>query len=268
MTSACGGAVTPPRMARRADSHMFTKSSKIVYSHDYYERYAVGSTSSARVVVPLVLSLLNVRSVADIGCGIGSWAAEFEANGVLDVCGIDGEYVDRAQLRIRPDQFLPRDLMESLQIDRKFDLAVCLEVAEHLPEARANSLVADLTCLAPCVLFSAAIPGQGGTRHVNEQYLPYWIDLFQRQKYEAIDPIRPRILGNELVAWFYQQNVVMFVASNHPLLNKNYPKPQSYVHPVLYERTRHGVPHLRTMVRSFPHAVYRAIRFRLGMGGQ
>jgi SAM-dependent methyltransferase len=261
-TADVSSASSPPA---RVSSSSSTESRETVYSPDYYAAYADGSAKSAAVVVPIVLSLLTVRSVVDVGCGVGTWAAQFEANGVLNVCGIDGDYVDRSQLQIRPERFLARDLTKSLRLDQRFDLAVCLEVAEHLPESRAESFVADLTSLAPCLLFSAAIPGQGGNHHVNEQYLPYWIDLFRERKYEAIDPIRPRILGNGLVEWFYQQNLVMFAASDHPLLSKNLPKPQSFIHPYLYQRTRNEVPRLRKLICSFPSAIYRAIRFRLGM---
>ena len=264
MASTCVTVVSPP--SARVSSSFFNKRRKTVYSREYFATQVDGSARSAAVIVPVVLALLSVKSVVDVGCGVGSWAAEFAANGVLDICGVDGDYVDRSQLRIRPDQFLARDLTKSLRLDRTFDLAACLEVAEHLPKATAKRLVADLTSLAPCVLFSAAIPGQGGAHHVNEQYLPYWIDLFQTHQYEAVDPIRPRILGSDLVDWFYQQNVVMFAAANHTLLTKNFSKPPSLIHPYLYERTRHDVPRLRTLVRSFPQAVYRAIRFRLGLG--
>jgi SAM-dependent methyltransferase len=239
------------------------KSSAPSYTHDFYARYADGSTRSASVVIPLVLSLFQFKSVVDVGCGIGTWSAEFAANGVSDVTGIDGDYVDRSQLLIPRERFFAHDLIKPLRLERAFDLALCLEVAEHLPEPRAKSLVADLTSLAPCVLFSAAVPGQGGTQHINEQYLPYWIDLFQRHTYQAIDSIRPRVLGNDSVEWFYQQNIVMFVDSKHPLLNQNFPKAQSFIHPVLYERTRQAVPLLKTIVRSFPEAVYRAIQFHL-----
>ena len=143
------------------------------YSAEFYAGQVAGSASSAAVVVPLVLSFLQVKSVVDVGCGVGPWAAEFLANGVREVWGIDGDYVDRSQLRIPTDRFVARDLSKPLQFNRTFDLAICLEVAEHLPESRAGSLVSDLTSLASCVLFSAAVPGQGGTNHINLQYLPY-----------------------------------------------------------------------------------------------
>ena len=243
---------------------MPTKNASEIYSNEFFAGQVDGSASSAAVVVPLVLSLLPVKSVVDIGCGVGPWAAEFLANGVPDVWGVDGDYVDRSKLRIPPERFLARDLTKAVQVDRIFDLAVCLEVAEHLPGWRASGLVADLTSLAPCVLFSAAIPGPTGTQHINSQYLPYWIDLFEAKGYDAIDPIRPRIWGNESVEWFYQQDIVMFVAPNHPLLIKGFAKPQTIIHQQLYEQVLHAKLTLRKAVSGFPGAVRRSIRYHFG----
>lgn len=212
----------------------------------------------------MVLSLLPVRSVIDVGCGVGPWSAAFLANGVPDVWGVDGDYVDRSQLRIPPERFLARDLTKSLVLDRAFDLAVCLEVAEHLPASRAAGLVDDLTSMAPCILFSAAIEGQPGTHHINSQFLPYWLELFRSREYEAIDPIRPRIWGNDSVEWWYQQNTIMFLAANHPLLAEGFPKPETIVHPQLYEQIVRRPP-LRMLARGFPGAVRRSIHSRLGI---
>jgi SAM-dependent methyltransferase len=234
-----------------------------LYSSEFYRTHVDGSADSAAIVVPLVLSFLRVNSVIDVGCGVGPWAAAFRANGVPEVLGVDGDYVDRSLLRIPSDLFVARDLTKPLGFDRTFDLAVCLEVAEHLPESRAVSLVADLTALAPCVLFSAAVPGVGGTNHINEQFLPYWVALFQTHGYEGIDPIRPLILGNPAVEWWYQQNIVMFAAPSHPLLAKGFRKPQTIIHEYLYDLTRNHQPPLRTLLRAFPATVYRAIRRRL-----
>lgn len=243
-----------------------TKNAVPPYTSAFFADQAAGSARSASVVVPLVLSLLPAQSVVDIGCGVGTWASEFVANGVTDVLGIDGDYVDRSQLRISPSRFLVRDITESLQLDRTFDLAVCLEVAEHLPESRARGLVADLTALASCVLFSAAVPGQRGTHHINSQYLPYWIDCFQRQGYEGIDPIRPKILGNNEVEWWYQQNTIMFAAPQHPLLAMGFQRPRTFIHEDLYELVRNpGPPPLGRLVSAFPHSVARSVRYHLGL---
>jgi SAM-dependent methyltransferase len=238
------------------------KTAQELYSGEFYAEQVGGSVRSAAAVVPILLSFLPVKSAVDVGCGVGSWAAEFLANGVPDVWGLDGDYVDRSQLRIPPNRFLARDLTQPLRSDRTFDLAICLEVGEHLPESRAREFVIDLTSLAPCVLFSAAVPGQDGTDHINEQYLPYWIDLFQTQGYEAIDPIRPLIFGSRSVEWWYQQNIVVFVAPGHPLLAKEFPRPRTIIHPHLYERTRQTARSFRTLLRALPGAALRSLRQR------
>jgi SAM-dependent methyltransferase len=235
----------------------------MMYSSEFYARQVDGSARSASVVVPLLLSMLPVKSVIDVGCGVGPWAAEFAANGVPDVWGVDGDYVARCNLRIPPDRFLARDLTKPLHFDRTFDLAVCLEVGEHLPESRARGLVSELTSLAPCVLFSAAVPGQGGTNHINEQYLSYWSAIFQEHAYQGIDKIRPQVLGNPAVDWWYQQNIVMFLAPNHPLLTKDFPKPLPIIHQQLYESVQR--PTIGSLLRAFPGAVSRSFRYHLGL---
>jgi len=235
-----------------------------VYRSEFFASFVDGAERSASVVVPIVLALLPVKSVVDVGCGVGAWAAKFLAAGVPDVWGVDGDYVDRCELRIPADRFIARDLSKPLQVGRTFDLAVCLEVGEHLPESRARGFVSDLTSLAPCVLFSAAVPHQGGARHINEQYLPYWVRLFQRQGFEGIDPIRPQILGNVAVEWWYQQNTVMFAAPNHPLLANGFLKPQSIIHQNLYEDLYERLT-LGTLLRVFPAAARRSIRYHLGL---
>jgi SAM-dependent methyltransferase len=234
-----------------------------IYSKEFFDGQADGSARSAATVVPRVLSILPAKSVVDVGCGVGTWAAEFLARGVPDVWGVDGDYVDRARLRISPDRFIARDLMKPLQIGRTFDLAVCLEVGEHLPASRARGLVSDLTSLAPCVLFSAAVPHGGGTGHVNEQYIPYWVKLFDEFNYQGIDPIRPWILGDDTVEWFYQQNIVMFVAPQHPLLAKGFPRPQTIIHQDLYEQARHPKLTLKMIATGLPGAILRSFRYHL-----
>lgn len=234
------------------------------YSSDFFAGQVEGSAQSARVIVPMVLSLTPVQSVVDVGCGVGAWAAEFLANGVQDVWGVDGDYVNRSDLRIPPERFMACDLTKPLQFDRVCDLAVCLEVAEHLPELRADSLVADLCSLARCVLFSAAVPGQGGTHHINEQYISYWVELFQARGFEGIDPIRPRVLGNNSVDWWYQQNTVMFVSPGHALRTRNIPRPHTIIHQRLYDQVLRATPTLGKMARAFPNAILRSIHWRLG----
>jgi 2-polyprenyl-3-methyl-5-hydroxy-6-metoxy-1,4-benzoquinol methylase len=148
------------------------------YTNDYYDALREGARRSARVVVPLVLGLVPARSVIDVGCGRGTWLAVFRAHGVEEVRGVDGDYVDRGRLEIPADRFEAHDLTRPLRPAGRFDLAVSLEVAEHLPAEAADAFVGSLTLLAPVVLFSAAAPYQGGEGHVNERWPAYWAGRF------------------------------------------------------------------------------------------
>lgn len=163
------------------------------------------------MIVPLVVRMLAPRSVVDVGCGLGTWLAVFAGNGVSDVVGVDGKYVDTDRLEIPPERFVAHDLATPLSVGRRFDLAVSLEVAEHLPADRAAVFVASLTGLAPFVLFSAAIPFQGGTNHVNEQWPGYWADLFEARGFAPVDCIRREVWSDERVEWWYAQNTLLFV---------------------------------------------------------
>jgi len=181
------------------------------YSTRYYRIQAAASRLSSDIVVPMVVELVRPRSVVDVGCGMGAWLASFSECGVKDVFGIDGDYVDRAQLQIDETCFTARDLTRPLDIDRRFDLVVSLEVAEHLPESAAAPFVQSLVSLGQAVLFSAAIPYQGGTGHLNEQWPEYWAALFAEHDYVPIDCLRRRIWNNPSVEWHYAQNILLYV---------------------------------------------------------
>ncbi len=170
-----------------------------------------------RLVIPFILSLLEVKSVLDVGCGIGTWLKVFEEHGVRDLIGVDGNHVDQKLLKISPDKFRSHDLREHLNLGRKFDLALCLEVVEHLPESSASLVVNTLVDYSDFVLFSAAIPGQGGQHHINEQWLSFWVQQFEKFGYDMHDIVRPKFWKNENVDVWYRQNMVLFCKRGHPI---------------------------------------------------
>jgi len=191
------------------------------YDSDFFGRITDGARSSARRTVPLVLELIPARSVVDVGCGGGTWLSVFAENGIEDYLGVDGDYVDRSQLDIPMERFRGHDLEQPLVLDRTFDLAVSLEVAEHLDPPVASTFVTWLVKLAPVVLFSAAIPGQDGDHHVNEQWPAYWGRLFAEQGFVGIDCIRPLIWDDPQVEYWYAQNAILYVRESEVL---GYPK--------------------------------------------
>ena len=254
-------------------SDLESRSSELLqhYGTSFYDGQRSDSAASAARVVPLVVSLVQPRSVVDVGCGVGTWAAAFLQSGALKVLGVDGPHVSDMMLQIPKNCFASRDLTEPLAIDGTWDLAVCLEVAEHLPPERACSLVHDLVKLAPCVLFSAAIPGQGGTFHINEQFMSYWAEKFEAHGYFPVDLLRPAIWQNPDVCWWYRQNMMLFVSREHALFARRTCGVLDVVHPELFNRYRsYGRPSapaslgLRSLLKQLPFAIRAAGMKRLG----
>jgi hypothetical protein len=137
----------------------------------------------------------------------------FRELGIADVLGVDGS-AELDLLKIPRERYAVHDLTIPIALDREFDLVMCLEVAEHLPPDSADALVDSLIRLGPIVLFSAAIPSQGGTNHVNEQWPEYWADRFEARGYPVVDAIRHRIWDDPEVEWWYAQNTLLFVRRN------------------------------------------------------
>jgi hypothetical protein len=181
------------------------------YNSQFYALQSDLVSGSARACVPFIMDLLTPRSVVDVGCGQGDWLNAFQLCGVEDILGVDGDYVRREDLRIQPTAFRAWDLTRPLDLGRRFDLAVSLEVAEHLPESCAGQFVRQLVALAPAVVFSAAVPGQGGLNHINEQWFWYWQGLFAGNGYRCIDLFRKTFWQHPDVALYYQQNMFLFV---------------------------------------------------------
>lgn len=211
------------------------------YSSSFYEEHRAGARRSAQAIVPLVLNLLHPKSVVDVGCGDGNWLAVFRDLGVTEFLGVDGEHVPRNLLQIPNERFRPADLSKPFSVGT-FDLALSLEVAEHLPPSSANVLVKSLTNSAPAVLFSAAIPHQGGEHHINEQWPEVWASLFRNYGYVAIDAIRHHVWSNDAVDWWYAQNTLLYVRPDlieatpalQPELARTSPSQLSLVHPRHY----------------------------------
>ncbi|NVJ47328.1 MAG: class I SAM-dependent methyltransferase [Cytophagia bacterium] len=202
----------------------------------YLHEELVHNTKAAREIFPLVLEKINVQSLLDIGCGIGTWLFVAKDLGINEVIGIDGDYVDKNLLAkyLRKEEFISHDLTKPLNLGRKFDICLCLEVAEHLAENSADILIDTLVGHSDVILFSAAIPGQGGQNHVNEQWPDYWAKKFADRDYVFLDLIRPLIWNNPNVDYWYRQNVFFVVKNSHEL-TKKYPQSHlSLIHPELY----------------------------------
>jgi SAM-dependent methyltransferase len=233
----------------------------------YFIRGADRSEASARKIVPCVLELVHPRSVVDVGCGVGAWLKIFGEFGIRDLIGVDAPYVPHEALRFDASRFVAADLTQPLKLGRRFDLAVSLEVGEHLRAEYARTLVASLTDLAPVVLFSAAPPGQGGIDHVNEQWPTYWAALFATHGYSPIDAIRDRVWDDPDVDWWYRQNTLLFASAHaKEAIGSWSPDPlRRTVHPdwIAGLEAKIREPSLRALAVAFPGALKRSAQYRL-----
>lgn len=183
------------------------------YDEAFYSNQIDGSIRSAEILIPFLLdNIPGISSVVDVGCGTGAWLSVFQKCGIKQISGFDGGRPE-GLLRIPTSTFNLVDLESRLLTNQKYDLAMSLEVAEHLTPKRAKTFVSDLCGLSDIVMFGAAVPGQGGTNHINEQWPSYWINLFQELGFHCYDVLRPFMWSNEEIEWWYRQNTFIFINS-------------------------------------------------------
>lgn len=181
------------------------------YNDDFFAYQQVGSLSSAKFVVPFLLQQIKARSVLDVGCGAGAWVATYLESGMTDVLGVDGDYINRNRLLFDESRFRAIDITKPFHLQKSFDLAQCLEVAEHIDPSASETMIDNLVAHAPIVIFSAAPPGQGGENHINEKPYEYWRDLFLKRDYFLFDFIRPAIKNQPSIESWYRYNILAFV---------------------------------------------------------
>ncbi len=195
------------------------------YDDGFYGFLSSFAIPSAQRIVPIVQAATGATDIADFGCGEGAWLNVWKHAG-LQVQGVDGDYVDRDRLLIDRSEFLAADLSRHVDLGRRFDLVQSLETAEHLPEACAAGFVSTLTAHADLVLFSAAVPGQGGEHHVNERSPEFWRDLFRKREYQAVDCVRPLVRDDKQVQRWYRYNSLLYVRRG--MLDRLSPEARQY----------------------------------------
>ena len=197
--------------------------------------------SSAREIVSILNETIKPGNVVDIGCGIGYFLKAFKDLGIKEVLGIDGRWTDRelVDINLEKEEFVVADLNKKLSINRKFDLLICLEVAEHIDPKHTDVFLDNLVILSDIIVFSAAIPFQGGLNHLNEKWTDYWVQKFGLLGFKALDVMREKIWANKDIHWWYRQNMILFVKNaKYDLIKSKFKyskkKFNTYVHPELY----------------------------------
>jgi hypothetical protein len=182
-----------------------------LYNSTFYEGQFEGSLTSASHFFDILFQYYKPNSVVDFGCGIGAWLSVVEKYGVGNLTGLDGEWVNNSELLSNNITFIPTNFEVNQPIVAKSDLAISVEVAEHLEEEYADNFISSICSSAPVVIFGAAIKEQGGKNHVNEQPQSYWIQKFENENFLCLDIFRSKLWNIHEVETWYKQNTFLFV---------------------------------------------------------
>lgn len=180
------------------------------YDDLFFDYVDSGAIRSAKIFTKLLQPEIQANSLLDAGCGRGGWTSCWKSAGMATVLGIDGDYVDRSRMYIGPHEFQVVDLNQPFRLGSRFDLVQSLEVAEHLLPEASHWFVESLVAHGDVILFSAAVPGQGGTRHINERPIQFWRSLFALHGYRSYDFVRPLTRTNAEVEPWYRYNSILY----------------------------------------------------------
>ena len=194
------------------------------------------SLSGPQAALPILLANERPSSLLDVGCGNGTWLKAALDLGIADVCGVEGVKIPSDQLKVPAAMIQRKDLTIPWTLDRRFDVVICLEVAEHLAVDFAPVLIDALVKHSDRIYFSAACPGQIGQHHVNCQWPAYWQQLFNDRGYVCRDDARWRIWDLGTVEPWYRQN--MFTARRAPAEAGKEARVPAVIHPKMMPSVR------------------------------
>lgn len=226
--------LTPPQLLEYIKTWPWTKDNPY---NEYYYDDITSNTEQSRDEVFKCFWMANIKSILDIGGGLGFWGRGLEKDYTCVDYG-----VPKSKLVVREDQYIDHDLRKPLNLETTYDMVMCLEVAEHLEARYAETLVKSICSHAKKqILFSAAFPGQGGTGHVNEQWGDYWIEKFEKEGWYPSGnehDLHAKLFDNKKVDIWYRNNLLFFTRDC-----RTYDYQKRFVHPDYYEQImrHHGL---------------------------
>jgi 2-polyprenyl-3-methyl-5-hydroxy-6-metoxy-1,4-benzoquinol methylase len=189
----------------------FLAAKQPLYDRSFFEYQDHIQSPVYEALADALYACLRPRSVVDVGCGTGFLLERFAMRGAT-IRGLEGS---RHAIALSPvaDSITRCNLERGVPRLGRFDLCLCIEVAEHLPARTARTLVRGLTELSDVVVFTAATPGQGGAHHINLRPKSFWTALFDGEGFarsELAVNLRSAIDGVDSPAWWIRENLTVF----------------------------------------------------------
>jgi hypothetical protein len=181
------------------------------YPSEWHAKFGKMTQDSADIILSRLRRLREFDSCVEVGCGQAHWSNAALKLGCTRVRAIDGPWNDPDALIIDRSLYESQPIDSAFAIDGQFDLALCLEVAEHVDSKYCMDLVKQLTQASKMILFGAAIPHQGGFGHINEQWQSWWAEKFLNASFVAFDIVRPAVWKDDRVHYWYKQNAILYV---------------------------------------------------------
>ena len=246
-----------------------------VYDDDFYE-HGFGtpqmSSESARIYTDHLTNFFLPKSVIDLGCGRGVWLKAFKDRGATKLIGVDGDWNSQDKMLDEEIIFQSADLNNLQSEPERYDLAMSLEVAEHLVQASSEDFVGYLTKSSDTVLFGAAYENQGGINHINEQKHSYWAGIFKLNGFLPFDFFREKFWGNQKVGFWYRQNIFLYLKKDTEVFNlfnnKGFSPLQDFsfmncIHPELYDSKCSQAISFSVHAKEIIPSLFRAIKKRI-----
>ncbi len=221
--------------------------------------------SSTRIIVKVINKYLpKINSVIDLGCGMAAFAKAFQENGSNEITIIDHPKLDVSKCVVKDNYtFTPCDLDIAIPVVQKVDLLICTEVLEHIGYNRSLKVLDYIVSCSDIILFSAAIPRQGGLGHINEQRHNFWISEFRKRGFQNFDLFKLDLINNTEVLYWLRQNLFIFhrnqpvdsILNTMPILGNEFELVSSYV-----LNKEYGISEI---LKKIPSSLYRSIKNRL-----
>lgn len=245
---------------------------KNTYNEKFYKDIDQSSYQSAKIYLSHLWQFIKPMSVLDVGCGRGAWLKAYEELGCEDLTGFDGSWLDQTKMISSKIKFKSTDLNSIFSVEKKVDLTMSLEVAEHLDPEKSRQFVECLTTTSDVILFSAAYEYQGGTDHINEKKHSYWAKIFDTLDYKVYDIFRPHFWADEKVGFWFRQNTFLYIKKDSELTEKFNKLGiteiknidfMNCVHPNLYEYKCGQELSFKIYAKNIFPSLFRAIKRRL-----
>lgn len=190
------------------------------YGDNFYKSVSLRAEETADQVINTLSSIsLQMKSIKDIGCGSGIWLKKFNEIGQFQqILGFDliGAIEKDARSFDEKITFEAIDFENVVEnIFPKTDLSLFLEVAEHLTENTAKKIIKFICETSNMVIFSAAIPGQGGYNHINEQLMSYWVKQIEINQFVVFDIFRKEMSKYKNLPFYYRNNIVLAISRKY-----------------------------------------------------